>query len=133
MTLSDLERRMTTALARIEEIREAGLDLPDARGADSRDALLFQLERAAWVAVELGRYWVYERRLGVPKKDTDAFDLPAREGLIGIDEARRLRYVAEFRASASRDEARIDWDYLRSPALDHDLALLRAWLERVSK
>ena len=114
-------QRLTTTLERVEELASQA-------GADrlTREALAFAWASAAWAAIDLAQLWVFERRLGMPQKETEAFDLLARDGVFGIDIARRLKQAVEFRNLATRPWDRIDWTYLAEGSrAERDL--LRSW------
>lgn len=118
-SLRRLAERLTRTLARIEELRGSG----DETG---RQALAFNLERAAWTSIELADAWVFEKRLGLPKKETESFDLLMREGLLAPAIARPLRQACEYRALSRRPDDRIDWDHAETEAA---VAAFRAWLD----
>ncbi len=122
-TLRSTAFRLQSAVDRIEALSSSSPDLD----ADQKDALILNLERAAWAALELGNAWVYELRLGVPRKPTDVFELiHSHQGWIDQAQTRQLRYLAEYRLLSSRDPAGLDWTYLLGD-LHPDLALFREW------
>lgn len=122
-TLRATASRLQSAVDRIEALSNGSPDLD----ADQQDALILNLERAAWAALELGNAWVYELRLGVPRKPTDVFELiHSHQGWIDPEQTRKLRYLAEYRHLSSRDPAGLDWNYLLGD-LGPDLALFREW------
>jgi uncharacterized protein YutE (UPF0331/DUF86 family) len=123
--------RLSGALSRIEELSG---QQPRTEGSSQihREALLFNLERAAWALLEMASSWVFEFRLGIPRKETESLDLLQREGWLELDTARKLKQLAEFRNLSSREEARIDWSYLGGD-LSSEISLMRQWNERALK
>jgi uncharacterized protein YutE (UPF0331/DUF86 family) len=117
---------LTLSLERIRELRRE-FDKMTSTSPDTRDALCFCLERSAWAAIEIARHWVYDKRLGMPHKDTDVFDILRVAGWIGLEEGRRLRQCAEYRLLSSRDVERVDWSAFKA-GIDSDLEVLDAWL-----
>ena len=122
-TLQLMAARILLAVNRVEELNRLAPPL----SIDQKDALIFNLERAAWAAIELGNAWVYELRLGIPRKPTDVFELiHTHQGWIDLEQTRKLRNLAEYRLLSSRDPAGIDWIYLLGD-LSADLFLFRQW------
>jgi uncharacterized protein YutE (UPF0331/DUF86 family) len=118
-----LAGRLARALDRVEQLR-ADRALPD----DARlEAMAFHLERAAWVSLELARAWVYEARLGVPRKETDSIEILQREGWLAPEAARPLRQACELRSISSREPDRVDWGFVSEPG--PALAAFRTWLD----
>ena len=111
---------LDTALQRLDALRSSGLASPD-----SREALLFTLERAAWAVTELLSLEVTERRLGIPKGPSQAIELLVRDEVFAMDEGRRLRMAVESRNLSSREPSRLRWDELLA-TLEEDLAVLGA-------
>lgn len=123
----NFESQLQVAAQRLE----AALLRAEKRGTGdktSNEALLFNLERAAWAMIEMASAWVFELRLGIARKEAENFDLLQREGRLGLDEARRFKQLCEFRNLSSRDPQRIDWNYLTGD-LSIDLELFRRWNE----
>ena len=116
--------RLQDAVARAKELGGAS------KTECTCEALAFNLERAAWAALELAQAWVFEQRLGIPRKETESFDLLVAQGLLEVDTARRYRQICEFRSLSARDPKRVDWDYI-SGDLSVELELLIQWDERV--
>ena len=113
--------RMLEALHRMEAL------IPATAGSPTQfEALLFNLERAAWAMLEMAQTWVLDARLGFPKKETESLDLLQREGFLELDLARKLKQLAEFRNLSSREPGRIDADYLQG-SLGAELELFRHW------
>lgn len=113
-------RRLQDALERAKALRQ------EAAGETACEALAFNLERAAWAMIELAQAWVFELRLGIPRKETESFDLLQRHGWIELDLARRYKQLCEFRALSQRDALRTDWDYLGGD-LSSELSLFADW------
>jgi uncharacterized protein YutE (UPF0331/DUF86 family) len=121
--LQTSSERLSQALARVEVLRGAPESDPL-----RRDALLFNLERAAWALIEMAAAWVFELRLGIPRKEAENFDLIQAHGWLELDLARKLKQLSEFRNLSSRETARIDWQYLGGD-LNNELQLFRHWHE----
>ncbi|MBC7692896.1 MAG: hypothetical protein H7222_14130 [Methylotenera sp.] len=126
--LPSLLHQLGHSVRRIEELSNALASEPVSTATVVREALLFNLEAAAWACLELGKFWVYEERIGIPKKETEVFDLLVGQKLLEIDRARRLRYIGEWRNVSSRDPIRIDWDYVQGD-LSIDVLIMKAWGE----
>jgi hypothetical protein len=118
--LESASHRLLGALARAQALRS------DPACEAVREALAFNLERAAWATIELAQAWVFELRLGIPRKETESFDLLQRHGWLELDRARRFKQLCEFRALSQRDPRRTDWDYLGGD-LSAELALFADW------
>lgn len=112
-----------------QRLREA---VTKARDEKHREALAFNLERAAWAMIDLAQAWVFELRLGIPRKETESFDLLVTHGTIELDQGRRYKQLCEFRSLSARENERIDWAYLQSD-LTAELELFLEWDERVAK
>jgi uncharacterized protein YutE (UPF0331/DUF86 family) len=94
-----------------------------------REALSFNLERAAWTMLEMANTLVYELRLGIPKRETaQAFDILHNHRFLSSEDARKLKQLSEFRNLSARDTQRIDWNFLGSD-LRAEVALFLLWLE----
>jgi uncharacterized protein YutE (UPF0331/DUF86 family) len=100
--------------------------------ASLKEALAFNLERAAWAMIDLAQAWVFEQRLGIPRKETESFDLLVAHGAIELDRGRRYKQLCEFRSLSARENERIDWSYLQGD-LTSELDLLTEWDERVAQ
>lgn len=99
--------RLAAALDRATALSHASAD------EETRtEALLFNLERAAWAMIEMAAAWAFELRLGIARKETENFDLIQRLGWLGLDEARRFKQLCEYRNLSSRDPSRVDLGYL---------------------
>jgi uncharacterized protein YutE (UPF0331/DUF86 family) len=120
--LESLSQRLLRTLDRIEELSRP--DTSDTEGA--REALLFNLERAAWAMIEMAAAWVFELRLGIARKETENFDLLVQQGWLELDTGRKLKQLAEFRNLSSREPERIDRQYLAG-GLSDELRLFRDW------
>jgi hypothetical protein len=119
--LESSSARLKRAVQRLREIPR------EPASADARlEALAFNLERASWAMIELAQAWAYELRLGIPRKETESFDLLQRHGWLELDRARRYKQLCEFRALSSREPGRTDWDYLGGD-LTAELALFEQW------
>lgn len=114
--------RMSNALARLR-----ALGTSESADAGSRqEAIAFNLERAAWAMIELAQAWVFELRLGIPRKETESLDLLQRHGWIELDVARRYKQLCEFRSLSQREPGRTDWDYLAGD-LSTEIELFESW------
>lgn len=122
--IEDGRRRLADALARIRLIQEISVS----GGSLEREALAFQWQCAAWAAIELAQAWVFEKRLGMPKRESENFDLLVKQGMIELETGRKLKQATEFRNLAARDVQKIDWAYL-SRARVAELETLQAWAE----
>jgi uncharacterized protein YutE (UPF0331/DUF86 family) len=118
--------QLTTASQRLEAAVARARALRAPQDPTSREALLFNLERAAWAMIEMAQAWVFELRLGIPRKETEAFDLLQRHGWLELETARRYKQLSEFRNLSARESARIDWHYLGGD-LSAELELLETW------
>lgn len=120
--LLQISERLRSAVTRLEGLQN-GLSTPDAR-----EALLFNLERAAWASIELANLWVFQLRIGMPRKEAESFDLLAGAGRLPIDHARRLKYAVEYRNLSCRDPRLLNWEHLEK-GLGPDIELFRRWNE----
>jgi uncharacterized protein YutE (UPF0331/DUF86 family) len=125
----DFESRLDVWAQALDHSLERVQQTRTAQTPEHTEALFFNLERAAWACVELAQAWVFEAQLGLPKRPQDVFELLARAGWIGIDEARRLKQVSEHRTLSSREPGRVEKDYLLE-ALDPDLEVMSDWRSR---
>jgi hypothetical protein len=125
------DQQLESASLRLKEAvaRARGLRDEASPSATRREALAFNLERASWAMIELAQAWVYELRLGIPRKETESFDLLQRQGWLELDRARRYKQLCEFRGLSSREPARTDWEYLDGD-LGGELALFTEWDEQ---
>lgn len=112
--------RLRDSVARVRELH------PDAAQETACEARAFNLERAAWAMLELAQAWVFELRLGIPRKETESFDLLQRHGWIALDQARRYKQLCEFRSLSQRETVRTDWEYLKGD-LTMELSLITQW------
>jgi uncharacterized protein YutE (UPF0331/DUF86 family) len=128
------QERLKTASA---QLRSAVARARDLSGAEARqaagpassarlEALAFNLERAAWASLEIAQAWVFELRLGIPRKETESFDLLQRHGWVELDRARRYKQLCEFRSLSQREPERTDWQYLGGD-LAAELSLFDEW------
>jgi uncharacterized protein YutE (UPF0331/DUF86 family) len=118
--LSASTRRLTEAALRIRTLSAAEKNL------NTQEALAFNLERAAWALLEQAQAWVYERRLGIPRKETENLDLLYAQGWLAQDTARRFKQFAEYRSLSARESGRTDWDSIQG-GLAAELELLEQW------
>jgi uncharacterized protein YutE (UPF0331/DUF86 family) len=127
--LTQASQRLMASVARIEEltaqIEVSGHPVPE----ELREALLFSLERAAWAMIEMANAWVFELRLGIARKETEAFDLLQKNGSLELDTARRLKQLCEYRTLSSREPARIDWHYIGGD-LSAEILIFKDWNKR---
>lgn len=121
--LESASRRLREAVERARELSgaEAG-----PRPGVAREALAFSLERAAWAMIDLAQAWVYELRLGLPRKETESFDLLQRHGWLDLETARRYKQLCEFRSLSKQESERVDWNYLGGD-LSSELGLFLQW------
>lgn len=123
LELEAMTERLRGNLARIEAL------WPNAASDEgSREALYFTLERASWTLLEMAKTYVFELRLGIPKRETDVLDMLRVHGTLSLEQGRRFRQLSEYRNLSSRDPLRIEPTIL-SPSLGEDLKLFHEWLE----
>lgn len=88
-------------------------------------AYLFNVEAYAWAILQRLRAELFERRFEMPKSDSEVFAILQRNGLLDIEETRRLRQFCEARLLSSRDLSKIDVSGIR------EMARGRAWIRSV--
>lgn len=118
------EQTLANTLSRLRALKSSWSE-PTPR-QEVQEAFLFSLERAAWAAIELANAWVFEMRLGIPRKENESFDILSRAGWISLETGRKLRQLSEYRSLSRRESARIDWRYLQGD-LSQDLELFESW------
>lgn len=106
--------------ARLKALDEA-LREPDVSDRE----FLFNVEAYAWAILQRLRAELFERRLGMPKSDSEVFSILQSGAVIDLVEARKLRQFCEARTLASRDFAKIDIVGVREMAAD------RGWIRDV--
>jgi uncharacterized protein YutE (UPF0331/DUF86 family) len=134
---SQHSRQLLTALSRIDSILPLLQDPCTSAGDHTIieslcEALLFNLERAAWSAIELANLWVFQIRIGIPRKENESFDLLSKAGLLPVDTARKLRQATEYRNLSHREARLLDWNHFKG-GLESDLSLLHEWNDLVKK
>ena len=124
-SLTALRDRLALCLTRVDAL-QADADLPE---EPRREALAFNLERAAWTSIELAQAWVIEKRLGFPKKETEAIDILMREGILPPEVARPLRQACDYRSLSARAPERVDWDHAGTETA---IASFRVWKDFIT-
>ncbi len=98
------------------------------------ESLALHLARLGTLVLELANLWVLEKRLGIPRKETEGLDLLVRAGVLAPDHARRLRMVADYRLWVARDLARQDRSrWLNGEEGTEELGLIEGFLAEVSR
>jgi uncharacterized protein YutE (UPF0331/DUF86 family) len=85
-----------------------------------QDAILLNLQRACEAAIGLANRVVKRRRLGVPQKSADAFEILARAGLLQASLAAGMKAMVGFRNIAVHDYRALDLAKVRE-IIEHRL------------
>lgn len=104
-------------ILRVED--EYGGDSAALRGDLTRqDSIVLNLQRAAEASIDLALHLVRVRRLGLPQRSRDAFDLLVEGEVIPADLGDRLIGMVGFRNIAVHDYQKLNLDIVESIVVD---------------
>lgn len=89
-----------------EEYQAAGTEF--ASDYSRQDAAILNITRACEQAIDLANYVIKLRQWGIPNSSAESFALLARERLISLDLAERLRRMVGFRNIAVHEYETLD-------------------------
>lgn len=83
------------------------------------DSITLNIQRACEASIDLSMYIVAEKKLGLPQKSREAFDLLQDTGVISGSTAARMKAMVGFRNIAVHSYQDIDHDILKKIVNDH--------------
>ncbi|TFJ93394.1 type VII toxin-antitoxin system HepT family RNase toxin [Lentibacillus salicampi] len=83
------------------------------------DSITLNIQRACEAAIDLSMHIVAEKKLGLPQKSREAFDLLQDTGVISGSTAARMKAMVGFRNIAVHSYQDIDHDILKKIVNDH--------------
>lgn len=120
--------RLADRLAKVERLgaTEVGRFTSD---EPTHDLCAFYLILAVEECIDLAEHLVAEKRWGVPESSGGEFDLLAKQGVIDVDLARKMREAVGLRNVLVHQYADTDWRLVHAAA--NDLGRLRTFLASV--
>ncbi len=78
-----------------------------------QDALILNIQRACQQSIDLAMYICSKKKLGIPKKGTEAFELLNKEGLLEGNVYNKMQKMVGFRNIVIHEYQKIELDVIR--------------------